>query len=301
MDVAKQLEKSTLPIFIVDAFTKKPFAGNGAAICLVSYQEEISNEMKQKMGAEMNLSETAFISIIKKGDTFQNGNRFKLQWFTPTCEVSLCGHATLASSAVLFTVCGNESQIIEFETLSGVLKAKRLPDGRIEIDLPAYESVPVDMEIYGDVVKAAIGSISPQAVVLSYSKKLLIQLPDNLTRHQLESLKPKQSELLEASSNVVGVIITLKSSGKDNCCDEEGNSFDFISRYFAPWLGVFEDPVTGSAHSVLGPYWSKILKKNKLYARQCSPRGGNLHVECLQDRVHVSGNATIVVQGQISF
>lgn len=291
----------TLPIFIVDAFTNEAFKGNGAAVCLLPFQKVIPNDVKQKIAAEMNLSETVFISILNEKDTFENGKRFALQWFTPTCEVPLCGHATLASAAVLFSEYQNKSPVIEFEAISGILKAKQVTPNKIEIDLPAYESKPVDMKMFGKVVKAAAGSLPVEEVVLSTSKKLLIRLQDTVTRQQMQELKPLSEELLSGASDIVGVIISLKGSGLDDCKDKQGKAYDFISRYFAPWMGILEDPVTGSAHSVLGPFWSKILKKDELYARQCSTRGGDLNVRVVQDRVAITGDTVVVVRGQISF
>ncbi|KFM63890.1 Phenazine biosynthesis-like domain-containing protein 1, partial [Stegodyphus mimosarum] len=257
--------ETILALYIVDAFTKHPFKGNSAAVCLLPYHQSIPSNLKQSIASEMNLSETAFVSIIEEEDTFENAKHFALQWYTPTCEVTLCGHATLASAAVLFSVYNNHSDILEFETASGILTAKKLRDGKIQINLPAYESSPVALENYERLIKAAIGSCPYQEVVLSDSEKLLIRLRDDCTRQKLEQLKPQDAELLAASSDVRGVIVTLKGSGMDDCLDDDGNGYDFISRYFVPWLGISEDPVTGSAHSVLAPYWAKVLNKNALY------------------------------------
>lgn len=299
MENTKKATKYILPMFLVDAFAKQAFSGNGAAICPLNFQQVVPDDVKQKIANEMNLSETAYISVIDENETFEKGKCFGLRWFTPTCEVSLCGHATLASAAVLFSVYNNPSPVLEFQTASGLLKAKKLPGGRIEINLPAYESTPVDMKKYEAVVKAAVGSLPYEEVVLSASKKLVVRLKDTITRQQLQELKPSDSELLAAAPDIIGIIITLKGSGSDDCVDDEGNKYDFISRYFVPWLGVSEDPVTGSAHSVLAPFWSKILNKNELYARQCSPRGGDLRIQLMEDRVAISGHACIVVRGQI--
>ncbi|GBO23216.1 Phenazine biosynthesis-like domain-containing protein, partial [Araneus ventricosus] len=136
-------EKSKVfPIYIVDAFTEHSFSGNPAAVCLIPPADDVGDDIKQKIAAEMNLSETAFPKILNDSDTFQNCKRFSLRWFTPSCEVPLCGHATLATAAVLLKECNNESQVIEFETLRGILKAVKAPNNRIQIDLPAYESHP---------------------------------------------------------------------------------------------------------------------------------------------------------------
>ncbi|XP_035222460.1 phenazine biosynthesis-like domain-containing protein 2 [Stegodyphus dumicola] len=156
------------------------------------------------------------------------------------------------------------------------------------------------IEEYEGIIKAAIGSLPVQEILLSDSKNLIIRLRDDATRGQLEQLKPKDSELLAAVSDVIGVAVTLKGLGKDDCLDSDGNSYDFMSRYFAPWFGVSEDPVCGSIHCALGPYWAKVLQKNVLYARQCSSRGGDLLVKLVSDRTLINGDAVIVVEGQIN-
>ncbi|GFV22695.1 phenazine biosynthesis-like domain-containing protein [Trichonephila clavipes] len=289
---------NVLPIYIVDAFTKKTFSGNGAAVCLLPYNYDITSETKQKIASEMNLSETAFVKIIKENDTFQKGKQFALDWFTPLCQVPLCGHATLATAAVLFTECSSESEVLEFKTVSGILTAKKLQNNEIEIDLPAYQSDTV-IGKYKEVIKVLVKDLPVENTVLSQSKKLLIHLSDNVTRKDLEAIKTNDAELMRVeSTDIKGVIVTVKGSGKD-CVDEEGKSYDFISRYFAPWFGISEDPVTGSAHSVLAPYWSKVLNKKDFYARQCSRRGGELHIQLLNDRILLSGHTAVVVKGQL--
>ncbi|CAL1295122.1 unnamed protein product [Larinioides sclopetarius] len=298
MDSFQSEKAKFFPIYIVDAFTKHSFSGNPAAVCLLPFDHEADSDLKQKIASEMNLSETAFLKTIKESDTFQSGKRFSLDWFTPLCQVPLCGHATLASAAVLFMECNNESQVLEFETVSGILKAQKMPSNRIQIDLPAYESHPVQ-DKYKKVVEAVVKNLSVQEVVLSLSKKLLIRLNDNVTRKELESIKTNDAELLTAAPDIAGLAVTLKASSEE-CIDEEGNKYDFVSRYFSPWFGISEDPVTGSAHSVLAPYWAKILQKNNLYARQCSRRGGELHIELQKGRVLLSGNASIVIKGEIN-
>lgn len=290
---------STLPIIVVDAFSKRPFGGNGAAICLVDFDQVIPDDVMQRMAAEMKLSETAFIMLLNAEDNFSTSKRFKLRWFTPTNEVTLCGHATLAAAAVLFTVQRNASEKLEFETLSGTLVASRSSDSYFTIDLPTYPAHPVDMKVYQPLVKA-VCSLPVKEVVISSSNKLLVRLQDSVLRSQLEAMDPVSHDLLSAAPadcSVVGVIVTLKGSGQKDCSDAESKQYDFISRYFAPWLGVPEDPVTGSAHSVLGPYWAKVLGKTELYARQCSARGGDLKLALKGDRIHISGEAVVVLKG----
>ncbi|GIY23149.1 phenazine biosynthesis-like domain-containing protein [Caerostris darwini] len=297
MESSNLEDSKVLSLYIADAFTKYPFSGNSAAVCLIPFDYEIGNDAKQKIASEMNLSETAFVKIIKQEDSFQTGKRFSLDWFTPLCQVPLCGHATLASAAVLFIMHKNVSEILEFETVSGILKAKKLPKNQIEIDLPAYNSNKVNGK-YDKIIKAVVKNLPVEDAVMSSSRKLLIRLCDTVTRKELEVIKVNDAELLSLDKDIMGVIVTLKGSRKD-CLDEEGRAYDFISRYFAPWFGISEDPVTGSAHSVLAPFWSNILNKKSLYARQCSPRGGELCIELQEDRVCMSGNAVVVFEGQI--
>ncbi|KAG8189562.1 hypothetical protein JTE90_026606 [Oedothorax gibbosus] len=295
--MAEQTNKFQL--FLTDAFTKEAFRGNSAGVCLIPFNKNIEDATKQKIANEMNLSETAFVKLINEEDTFQTAKCFALQWFTPTCHVSLCGHATLATAAVLFNEYKNHNSILQFETLSGTLKAKQIEGNKIEIDLPAYNSVSV-VEKFDNLVKKVVGQLPVKEVVLSQSKKLLIRLTDDVTRSQLESIKTCDQELLAENVDVVGIIVTLKGNVKD-CIDKEGNNYDFISRYFAPWMGISEDDVTGSAHSVLAPFWANVLGKNTFYARQCSFRGGELHIKLQEDRVLISGHAVVVVRGDISF
>ncbi|GFV22687.1 phenazine biosynthesis-like domain-containing protein 1 [Trichonephila clavipes] len=189
---------------------------------------------------------------------------------------------------------GNESEVVEFETLSGILKVKKLPDNRIEMDFPAYEFKSV-MGKCNELLKAIAKDLPVQDVVFSSSAKMyLIQFSDNVTRKQFEEIKVNGSELLAAEpGDIIGVIVTVKGSGKD-CTDEEGKSYDFLSRFFAPWSGVAEDPVCGSSHCVLAPYWTKILNKKDFYGRFCSSRGGNVHIQLVGDRILLSGHAAVV-------
>ncbi|XP_055952316.1 phenazine biosynthesis-like domain-containing protein [Argiope bruennichi] len=297
MNNSKSDKAKFFPIYIVDAFAKHPFCGNPAAVCLLPFDDDTDNDIKQRIASEMNLSETAFLKTIMESDTFQSGKRFSLDWFSPLRQVPLCGHATLATAAVLLMEYSNESEVLEFETVSGILKAQKIASDRIQIDLPADESHPVH-DKYKAVVEAAVKNLPVQEVVLSLYNELLIRLSDDVTRKELESIQTNDAGLLDAVPDMGGLIITLKGS-PDECTDEKGNMYDFVSRYFSPWYGISEDPVTGAAHSVLAPYWANILQKNKLYARQCSRRGGELHIELKKGRVLIDGNASIVVKGQI--
>ncbi|XP_035222456.1 phenazine biosynthesis-like domain-containing protein isoform X1 [Stegodyphus dumicola] len=152
-------KKTILALYIVDAFSKQPFKGNGAAVCLIPYDQSVPSDIKQNIASEINLSETAFIKIINEEDTFENTKRFALQWYTPTCEVGLCGHATVASAAVLFSICNNHFETLEFETACGILTAKKLSNGKIQINLPGYESKSLVMEEYEDIIKVRLNAL----------------------------------------------------------------------------------------------------------------------------------------------
>lgn len=280
-----------LDILIVDAFSAKPFSGNPAAVCIIPLGVTLSDEVMQKIAAEMNLSETAFLSC-SPDTTLQTGREFNLRWFTPTCEVPLCGHATMATSAVLFKQYLNSNNELVFHTRSGELRAK--VDGEfIGINLPlAVDVTPAGREEIEDLLLLTVGDLPIQDLQYSAStKKLLVRLNDVVSIEQLKSLTPDATALLASHSGKIrGVIVTVKG--------REG--YDFVSRYFAPWNGIPEDHVTGSAHTVLASYWKGELNKNKLFACQCSKRGGELKIEiCPNDRVLLSGQACIVMSGKI--
>ncbi|XP_066303568.1 phenazine biosynthesis-like domain-containing protein isoform X2 [Branchiostoma lanceolatum] len=289
-----------LPIFQVDAFTDKPFAGNPAAVCLLE-DVDLTDEHQQKIAAEMNLSETAYLRKLNSDDDFSSSSKFGLRWFTPTNEVALCGHATLASAATLFYMMKNPSPQLTFQTLSGDLFARREGDF-ISLDLPENKAQPLDREPYSQLLKIVVGDLTIQDLQVSHTaKKLVVRLQDG-TRQTLESLRPDTVAMLAAHTQDIirGVIVTVKGSLENGCVDKQGVMYDFISRYFAPWNGIAEDPVTGSAHTVLASYWAKELGKTEFYARQCSARGGDLKVRLREDgRVDVAGKATVVLQGMI--
>ncbi|KAL9962654.1 hypothetical protein ACROYT_G031775 [Oculina patagonica] len=296
-------ERNGLRIFVIDAFTDKPFGGNPAAVCLVG-SKELNDDTLQKIAKEMNLSETAFILEKNKHDTYSKGSCFGLRWFTPKCEVPLCGHATLASAAVLFNSLGNPNTELTFETLSGNLMARR-QGSSICLDLPLNNSETLHEEdqTITRLIKTVVGELGVKEVEYSKTtKKLLLCLEPSLTREDLENLSPDFQAMMDAhSSGVVrGVIVTLQGTGSNGCVDSCGTVYDFVSRYFAPWVGIPEDPVTGSAHTVLASYWSSRLQKNDFYARQCSSRGGELRIHVRQDnRVDVAGQAVLVLQGSL--
>ncbi|XP_007670477.2 phenazine biosynthesis-like domain-containing protein isoform X2 [Ornithorhynchus anatinus] len=275
-----------LPVFTVDAFTNEAFRGNPAAVCLL--ENELDEDKHQKIAREMNLSETAFIRKLHPTDDFTQSSCFGLRWFTPTSEVPLCGHATLASAAVLFHKRKNINSTLTFVTLSGELKARQVEDD-IVLDLPLYSTY----------IQAAVGDVQIQDIRYSPDiKKLLVRLSDKYERSFLENLKVAAQNLpqFERTGKVKGLILTLKGQpgGKPQ-------AYDFYSRYFAPWYGIPEDPVTGSAHAVLSGYWSQQLGKKEMRAFQCSCRGGELKMSLRDDqRVDISGKTVIVLTGSLT-
>ncbi|XP_021115145.1 phenazine biosynthesis-like domain-containing protein isoform X3 [Heterocephalus glaber] len=249
-----------LPIFIADAFTARAFRGNPAAVCLL--EDKLDEDVHQKIAKEMNLSETAFIRKLHPTDNFTQSSCFRLRWFTPASEVPLCGHATLASAAVLFYKTKNMNSTLTFVTLSGELKARRAEDGII-LDLPLYPTQPKEFHEVKNLIKSAIGDTLVQDVCYSPdTQNLLVRLSDSYDRSFLETLKVNTANLtqVENTGKVKGLILTLKGEPAG-----QTQAFDFYSRYFAPWVGVAEDPVTGSAHTVLSSYWSQQLGKKNMH------------------------------------
>ncbi|XP_044065137.1 phenazine biosynthesis-like domain-containing protein 1 [Siniperca chuatsi] len=284
-----------IPVFTIHAFTNLPFKGNPAAICPLMH--ELTDDLYQKIAAVMNLSETAFITRINPSDNFTTGSRFRLRWFTPTTEVNLCGHATLASAAVLFQHQKNVNPTLVFETSSGDLAVAQQGEGYV-MDFPLNPPTQEDPNEFRDIIKAAVGNHPIQDVYMSSNtEKLMVRLADSCDRSVLTSLKvdPVALQRSERSGRVKGLILTIK--GSPDC--QPG--YDFYSRYFAPWNGIPEDPVTGSAHTVLGSYWCKKLGKKKMLAYQCSSQGGELELEVRDDgRINIAGQTVTVLQGTIT-
>jgi PhzF family phenazine biosynthesis protein len=266
----------TLPLFVVDAFTRAPFSGNPAAVVLLDRAR--TPEWMQSVAAEMNLSETAFAAKTTE-------DHHALRWFTPTNEVPLCGHATLATGAVLFAEGRVRSSRVTFETASGALHVDRRDDGGFSMSLPAYDNRSIDAKPIVD----ALG-VRPIDVRLGATKarKLLVvvETEDEVRRADVDAAK-----LLAAKNDhdVKGVILSARGR----------SDVDFVSRFFAPWLGVAEDPVTGSAHCVLAPYWSEKLGKTSMRAVQLSKRRGDLEVELAGDRVVLGGRCVVVSRGEL--
>jgi PhzF family phenazine biosynthesis protein len=258
-------------IFQVDAFTDKPFAGNPAGVCVLP--ELRSERWMQDVAREMNLSETAF--LLKQEDGFQ------LRWFTPAAEVDLCGHATLASAHILWeTEYLQPQEQARFHTRSGLLMAERLDGNWIELDFPAKPEQTTDAPPH---LLEALG-IQAQYVGVNVFDYLV----EVDTEETLRNMQPDITLLAQVP--VRGVIVTSRASTPD---------YDFVSRFFAPRVGVNEDPVTGSAHCCLTPYWSKRLGKNELLAYQASARGGVLRVRISADRVKIGGQAVTTLRGEL--
>ena len=257
-----------LPIYIADAFTNKLFGGNPAAICPL--QEWLSDETMQKLAAENNLSETAF--IIEEDD------HFRIRWFTPTTEVKLCGHATLASAHIFYKELGHSKPEIWFESLSGMLKVERKEENTYILNFPANPPEPVTDIPRGlfeglEIEEAPVYKTSFDYMVVVSSQKIV------------EGLEPNFAELAKVKAR--GVIVTAK-----------GNQSDFVSRCFYPQSGINEDPVTGSAHTIMVPYWAKELGKTELKAIQLSKRKGFIDCELKDNRVLMSGNAVTYLKGE---
>jgi PhzF family phenazine biosynthesis protein len=260
----------SLDLFQIDAFTDRPFAGNPAAVCLLDGPRD--GEWMQDVAREMNLSETAFLHPMDGG--------FGLRWFTPAIEVELCGHATLASAHALWdTGVLAPDATARFHTLSGLLTAERKGEW-IELDFPAR---PVDET---DPPQGLAEALGQAPVFVGRSKyDYLLELP---SEEAVRTADPDHRRL--ASLPVRGVIVTARGSG---------DPFHFISRFFAPGSGIDEDPVTGSAHCTLGPYWRERLGRDEFLAYQASPRGGVVRVRVEGDRVKLGGQAVTVLRGRL--
>lgn len=254
----------------VDSFTDRKYRGNPAAVCILS--EPAGEGWMQDVAREMNLSETAF--LVERGDGYD------LRWFTPSVEVALCGHATLASAHVLWEEgrLKPEAQA-RFNTKSGLLTAIRC-GGWVEMDFPAvYEKA---AEAPPELIQAL--GVEPQYV----GRNKFDYLVEAASEEVVRSLNPNHAMLREIP--VRGVMVTSRASTP---------GFDFVSRFFAPGSGIDEDPVTGSAHCCLAPYWAKKMGKSELVAWQASPRGGMVRVRCEGDRVKLAGQAVTVLRGEL--
>jgi PhzF family phenazine biosynthesis protein len=257
-----------IPFYQVDAFSSNIFSGNPAAICIL--ESWLDTNVLQSIAAENNLSETAFLVPKSRG-------RYELRWFTPTIEVDLCGHATLASAFVIFSFVDVTLTSIDFETASGLLSVAR-SGALLSMDFPSRRPEPAEKS---PLIAQALGA---EPLEVLKSRDLLVIFENEST---VRNMKPDFDKLKQIR-DAFAIIVTAK-----------GEKSDFVSRFFAPNAGVSEDPVTGSAHCTLIPYWSERLGKNKLHAFQLSERGGELFCENVRDRVRISGHAVIYAKGEL--
>jgi PhzF family phenazine biosynthesis protein len=261
-----------VPIYVVDAFTSRAFTGNPAGVCLLKKPAEAA--WMQSVAAEMRHAETAFITPV------QNGHN--LRWFTPTVEVDLCGHATLAAAHVLWQV-GHLAQDdpAVFHTKSGDLTCTRHGYG-IQMDFPAELAGP--SKVSAETVQSMLCLSAPAQFIGENRMDVLVEVED---QHVLKNLEPNFEQICGLKTR--GIIVTAKAIGDE---------YDFVSRFFAPAFGVPEDPVTGSAHCCLGPYWAEKLGRIDLVGYQCSPRGGTVRVGVRGDRVLLQGHAITTLMGE---
>jgi PhzF family phenazine biosynthesis protein len=260
-------------LFVIDAFTAAPFRGNPAAVCLLD-RRDVDAEWMQHVAAEMNLSETAFLRREHEEDDWS------LRWFTPTIEVALCGHATLAAAhALLEEGVLPPGGTARFHTRSGALTATQTGDS-IELDFPAKVATPAEP------AEGLIEALGAHPVHVARNE--FDYLVEMASEDDVRSLKPDHAILRRIP--VRGVIVTSRASTR---------GFDFVSRFFAPASGVDEDPVTGSAHCALAPFWAPRLGKTEFTAYQASARGGILRVTLAGDRVRLAGRAVTVLRGDL--
>ena len=259
----------------VDAFTDQPFAGNPAMVYRLDAW--LDEALMQRIAAEHNLAETAF--VVREGDAWH------IRWFTPTSEVPLCGHATLASAKVLFDLYHETGDVLQFTCLSGELQVTRQGE-RLELDFPVRRLVPVSASLQADVEHALGYSAKDVLAFLNADGSVQELMVVVNSEAQVRGFAPNLPAL--AALPGLGVLVTAS-----------GQEYDFVSRYFAPAIGIDEDPVTGSTHCMLVPYWAERLQCSELSAFQCSVRGGELLCRLEGDRVKIAGYARHMASGQL--
>ena len=267
---------TTLPFYWVDAFTDRVFSGNPAGVCPVETWP--SDEQLQRIAWQNGLAETAFHRRIAD-------DRFELRWFTPGTEIDLCGHATLAPAHVLYRELGYDAPAVFFETRSGTLVVRPRGSERMELDFPARPATAVTQSETLSVLTKALGTPAPDWV--GKARDYLIVVP---TAEEVRTLRPDLGAL--TAGGIESLIVSAPG---------EANNCDFVSRFFAPGFGVPEDPVTGSAHCTLVPYWAGRLGRTDLHARQLSARGGELWCQLKGERVRIAGRAATYLVGEIRF
>ncbi|MFZ0734507.1 MAG: PhzF family phenazine biosynthesis protein [Candidatus Sulfotelmatobacter sp.] len=261
-----------IPLFHVNAFTAGPFSGNPAAVCLLD--SWLDDEALRKVAAENNLSATAFLVPGSRG--------YELRWFTPRCEIRLCGHATMAAGCVVLDLLAPKLHAAQFSTrFSGSLTVRKM-DGRFLMDFPA--SIPLPGARIPDGLSAALNLHTGPSEILEVNHTYIAVFENE---NDVRKLVPDFARLEQLHPYVVAVTAPAATDA------------DFVSRYFAPSYGVLEDPVTGSVHCALAPYWSKRLKKSSLHAKQLSERGGELWCETSGERVILKGRAELTLKGTL--
>lgn len=260
-----------MQIYQVDAFASKAFEGNPAAV--IPLKQWLDDALMQKIAQENNLAETAF--FVPQAQA----NAYHLRWFTPTHEVKLCGHATLASAHVLFNELKVQATNLQFDTLSGALLVTR-HNGSYSMDFPSQAPMPCS---FNDALRLGLGNVRPLACL--QSEDYIVVLEDEAS---VLAVKPNFEALMAA--DLRGVIITSRTD----------SHYDFVARFFGPKVGVPEDSVTGSAYTQLGPYWATQLNKNVMLARQVAARGGDLQLHVDNDRVHIGGRAVTYMKGELN-
>ncbi|WP_439481850.1 PhzF family phenazine biosynthesis protein [Cyclobacterium plantarum] len=267
----------SIKIYIVDAFTTELFKGNQAAVCLLEH--ELGEQDMLNIAKEFGFSETAF--VVK-----QSTNSFSIRYFSPVKEIPLCGHATLASSKALFTAQEELSEIT-FDTHFGDKLHIGQANGKIEMKFPLHHTEPAE---YDDEMRKALGINEIQnSRYNSFHNMMLLEIKSS---KELENLKPDFSVLRNIETSFSGVLVTAKSIREN---------FDYEYRYFFPWSGADEDPVTGGVQSFLAKYWSDKLKKEKMKAFQCSERTGNMEVELMDNSVLITCDAVVFASGIMNF
>ncbi|MFC1673974.1 PhzF family phenazine biosynthesis protein [Pseudomonadota bacterium] len=268
----------TIPLYQVDAFATEVFRGNPAAVCPLDAW--LGEDVMQAIAAENNLSETAFVVADPSGEA-----DYGLRWFTPKAEIELCGHATLATAWVLFNALSVDKDVVTFSTQSGILSVERCADGELVMDFPLIKTMPAPHP--DDLSRALHG-----AKALEYLRaKNDMRVAVLGSAQEVRDLKPDFHTVYTLGQ--LGLIVTAPGGGGEDA------DVDFVSRFFAPQVGISEDPVTGSAHTVLAPYWARRLKKDTLRARQVSSRGGDVGCEIVGPRVRLSGRAVLYMKGEI--
>ena len=260
-----------LTLYQIDAFANKLFGGNPAAV--IPLKKWIPDHLMQQLAMENNLSETVFFvpSAVKGAD-------YDIRWFTPALEINLCGHATLASSYVIFNILKDKKKSVTFHSKSGLLTVKKKKKV-LEMDFPSWK--PEKIDDYPETLVASLGS--PEIVAVYKNRDYMVEL---------------QNE--EAVKNCQPDFTMMKKAGEKVIITAPGKDVDFVSRFFAPTAGVDEDPVTGSAHSQLIPFWSYKLGKNKMLAKQLSQRGGIIYCEQKGDRVIIGGECVFYMKGELT-